>query len=200
MTDPSNDTALYAAKVEELHQIISGLKPKQAIFVRRYIGHGNAYRAMREAGYDKLDKSNAHYIRHNEQVSKAISLALEIAAHSIMSDAVLALEKLHAAAFTDIGDIIEVVTEKDEEGKTVSQTLRIRDNIPPEAMASVGKIGQTVGGTFSVTMRDNSKAIRELLEIYGLAKQNQRRIQPVAVMVYASDPPGDHDDSEGDDD
>ena len=115
-----------------------GLDPKEARFVTRYLTHGNAQRAMREAGYvqPKPTEVNARALLDDDRIAAAVEEQLDAVADMYRSTRHRLVAEHVRIGLSNIADFEEVLTSGED-------AISAFNSLPRGTRAAVKKIKLT---------------------------------------------------------
>jgi hypothetical protein len=156
------------------------LTPKQSIFLAELLNNGgNATAAYRLAFNDKSRGNScaakAHALKSHPIIAARIreasarataAVAAAVERYQITADRVA--DAMARLAFTDLRQIVDVESVRDEAGK-VRQVVRLRDfrDIDADAHVALVKVKRTASGEVSVELADKLAALNSLARLKG---------------------------------
>jgi len=151
---------------------------KQKQWAHRFVEHGNATRAAREAGY--TGNENVIKAMGTQNLSKPSVMALvEELKHAqevrtgVDPDRIV--NELAVTAFSDLAQFVEW------DGKTL--TLKPFSSLPKGATRAIKKITTTKDGTVTIELHEKMTALDKLMRHFGMFAADNSSIPPPIINV-----------------
>jgi len=151
---------------------------KQKNFAHRFVEHGNALRAAREAGYTGSDATLAVVGSENINKPNVMALVEELKHQQEVRTGVdpdRIVNELAVTAFSDLAQFVEW------DGKTL--TLKPFSSLPKGATRAIKRITTKPDGTVTIELHEKMAALDKLMRHFGMFAADNSSIPPPIINV-----------------